>query len=1537
MSSEITKNKKKFPIGLIICLAVVLICAGVTVATLILRNVSSSKPIEIVEQMEASDETTLRQILAANGTCTVKLINDVVVSEELDVNGTKTIVGNKSIIMDTFNIGTTESVCAVQTGAKLTLDGVTIDGNGVVNGIAVKSGGELKCLSGDVVYGYPYGLTIAGLANIEDISVTDAMHTGIYVEYGGEAHMNGGVVKDNLYGIAVASQASMTIGGDSVVTESNGILINNYGKLDITGGKFTVAFDNAITNQGEMTIKGSADKMVEIGDVGRSAIVSKKNSKLTVEYLYMHDLGFHGIDVEKDSEGDIRNSVAKNAGRSCFYVNNSKVVMKDVEISDCQSYAIYGTKNSDVALENITVKVVENRGIVNDGAKMTAKGIVIENTKKNAFHTMGEGAVTKIEDLKVITPNSNAIAAVTGGNVNAKNVTIEEPKNEGLIVDADSKIEIENVTINKSGMTSVANNGGTLAARNITIISPKNIGIKTTDAGTSAVRGATITGTANHALAVEKGSSLTISDCKMEKIGWEKEKAAVYVSKSKMIMKNTQITNVPSYGIYVTDGEKASDKATHLENVTLTKIGTDAKKHRGIANVNSLVNMTDVKVTDAAGAGIYTKGAESVTKMNRIEVTNPGTCGLGVTGGTVQARNITIVKPKNEGVYVAKGATVKNLDNATITDPGAQGINNVGGTIHVTVNKTYNPDNTKENGVTVTNPGTSAIKSVGGTITVRNSTIKNAKNHAFDIEGGSDATVNYCTIDKTGMSAVYVLESKLTMKNTEMDNLPSYGVYVKNSREKDEKGATLENLKINKPGDSGIVSENSKVTVKDATILKSEADGFYAKGADVVMSINGATITDAKGCGIYNNGVGTVTAKNVDIKDVTKYGVYVAKEKGTVNLDNVNIDNVIGDGNERNGIQCAGTLNITAKNEAKNGVKITNVASGNGIYVGAAGVVIADGVNVNNVSKKALNVYGKATVSNFTIAETKEHGIQSAAGAETTVTGYHISKTNTTGSTSAAVYAKESTLTMKDGQIVEAPTHAIYVDKATVDVIETTITNPLSEGIQNIGGTVTADGVTITGAKGCAIWNKEAAVTTVKNSRILDVTKYGIYVESGTTATLDNVTIDNVLGKDRDGINCAGTLNITNSTSANGVTVKNVTQGHGIYINQGKITANKVTVQNTSKNGLYVNGGSEHSVTDITVAGTGTQGMQFASGAGITVNTFNVSDTNKTGSATAIYTSGASNVILKNGTVLAAKSGLYLDGTSQVAATNLIIERTAGNANALVVVKSGTTFTLNEENATSRIDGKSSEGDNYAGRGVEVQGTFIMNGGTICNNKVTGTDSNPAYGAGVLLNAQNAQFNMVGGNIYNNVLAGKSYGGAVALNADNTKFTMSGGTIYSNAAVNAGGAIAVNGTGAQFTLSGGTIGGTSLDSKNTANNGGAIYVGKGSMVMNGGTISFNQAGDNGGAIWLNVTGFTMNGGAMTGNVAANKGGAIYVNCNKCTLTLNAGTISGNSANSTTAGVGQGIHCDKTGSNACALDKEAVFDLQDSYNNKITIK
>ena len=112
--------------------------------------------------------------------------------EELLVNGTKRLCGDKSIVMDISNEGSGQSVCAVSDGADLILDGATIDGNGVVNGIGVKVGGKLQCVSGNVVYGYPYGIVTSGRVDIEDVTVDRTMHTAIYAEYGGEVYITGG-------------------------------------------------------------------------------------------------------------------------------------------------------------------------------------------------------------------------------------------------------------------------------------------------------------------------------------------------------------------------------------------------------------------------------------------------------------------------------------------------------------------------------------------------------------------------------------------------------------------------------------------------------------------------------------------------------------------------------------------------------------------------------------------------------------------------------------------------------------------------------------------------------------------------------------------------------------------------------------------------------------------------------------------------------------------------------------------------------------------------------------------------------------------------------------------------------------------------------------------------------------------------------------------------------------------------------------------------------------------------------------------------
>lgn len=1419
MNQEIKKSKKRFPIGLTICLAIVAVCAVVTAGAVIVKNIPSFQKTEITSVMEVADAKALREALLADAECTITITEDIVVTEELYVNGKKTLVGDKSIIMDIDNIGSGQSVCAVSDGAVLVLDGPTIDGNCVVNGVAVKVGGKLICTSGNIVYGYPYGISTAGVVEIEDVTIDRAMHTGIYAEYGGEVTMTGGTVLNNVYGVSVASGAYMSISGDATFTKTNATIVTNYGKMDITDGSFTDCFDNVITNQGELAIKGDANNKIELANSKRSAIVSKKNSKLTVENCYMHDLGLHAIDVEKDSEGDIRNCVVENTGKSSFYINNSKVYMKNVEISDVQSYAIYGTKSSNVELEDIKVDKAQNRGIVNDGANMSLKNVSVKDTKLNAIHTMGEKAVTKIENVQITTPNSNAIAAVTGGVVYAEHVTIDSPKNEGLIVNEDSKIEIEDVTITKSGMTSVANNGGTLAARKLTITDSSNIGIKTTKGGDSAVRGAEIKGTASHAIAVENDSKLTLSDCKIDKVGWGKEKSAIYISKSKLTMKDSTVNNTATYGIYIINGGDSAEKEAYLENVTVTNVGTK-NTHRAIVNDNSKVALKNVTVENVSGAGIYTKGATSVTNINGAKVSETKGPGFGLVAGKVTVKNSSAKDADNDGVHVGKEAKVR-LDNITIDAVAGQGIGNYGGVVDVTADKEWNTDNKDGIGATITNTGKSGVYSDGGKITVKTTSVTNAKEHAVCLKKNSDAIVNQCTFDTTEKAAVYVLESKIDLKNSKVSNAGSYGVYVAKSAKADEKGATLENITVSKAGtkaehrgianiDSYVVVKNSKVVAskgagvytsgvnaitlmnevvaedtgasgfaltggevqarnititntknegiyvgKDAnvknldnvTIKDAGTDGIKNEGGTVHITVNktynpenekenGVTIVNPGRIGIWNTGNATLTGKNVVIQDTVRQGILIDKDASVV-LNNASILNV--DGKEQDGINCSGTLTVN-----EGGLLIDNV-SGHGIYVGQTGnIVKASNVTIKNAAKKGLNVYGKVTeAKNLTIVNTGEYAVQVAAGGDATILGFDISKANSAKTTSAVVYTENAKLTMKNGQINNAYASAIYVkesenctkEKVVLENIQ--IKEPGKYGVYNEGSFVNVTDVTVTDSKDDGIYTKGTnAVVNMKQVEVANAGNRGIAIAGGTVVgtnlTIENaktqsikignkanLTIDSTVltnnvedlsdnhgilndggtvtvaadakekGLSIEGVNGCGIYNMNGSVSGKYVEINSVgtqgiyveaglvdldettvnnASGHGVslYGESAKATFGKLAINDANKNGIYVEDGTLKStgtitidgkvtgntavtgeglyvkggkatIAEITVVDTKAQGLHFAkSSAGnvadVTIEGFDVSGTNLSSSNAVVYIENAK-ATLKNGTI----------------------------------------------------------------------------------------------------------------------------------------------------------------------------------------------------------------------------------------------------------------------------------------------------------------
>ena len=152
-------------------------------------------------------------------------------------------------------------------------------------------------------------------------------------------------------------------------------------------------------------------------------------------------------------------------------------------------------------------------------------------------------------------------------------------------------------------------------------------------------------------------------------------------------------------------------------------------------------------------------------------------------------------------------------------------------------------------------------------------------------------------------------------------------------------------------------------------------------------------------------------------------------------------------------------------------------------------------------------------------------------------------------------------------------------------------------------------------------------------------------------------------------------------------------------------------------------------------------------------------------------------------------------------------------------VASGATLTLCDcsEAQTGKIThGMNSYGKKCSGRGVTVEGTFNMYGGSI-----TGNDTTDA-GGGVSLpyGAHSARFNLYGGSITNNTANNGGNDGGGGVHILSGKFTMYDGRITENHADRAnygGGGVYLSSAG-YFIMKGGSI------TNNTAKNGGGVYT-----------------------------------------------------------------------------------------------------------------
>ena len=183
----------------------------------------------------------------------------------------------------------------------------------------------------------------------------------------------------------------------------------------------------------------------------------------------------------------------------------------------------------------------------------------------------------------------------------------------------------------------------------------------------------------------------------------------------------------------------------------------------------------------------------------------------------------------------------------------------------------------------------------------------------------------------------------------------------------------------------------------------------------------------------------------------------------------------------------------------------------------------------------------------------------------------------------------------------------------------------------------------------------------------------------------------------------------------------------------------------------------------------------------------------------------------------------------------------------------------------------------------------VVSGGkltlTDCENNNKGKVTRAYNSHGSGVEVNGGEFNLYGGSITKNTA--DNGGGVYVYNSG--EFNMYGGSITLNTAAKGGG---VKVDGGKFNLYGGEIANNKAEGKNST---GGVYVVNGTFTMSGGTISGNTANytngaDGGVGVYNNAT-FNMSGGEITGNEASSFSGGVGVH-NLATFIMRGGTIGG---------------------------------------------
>lgn len=831
---------------------------------------------DITETKKAGDSETLRKLLKSAGKFAIELTEDVRIEETLTVNGTKKLVGSKSITMELY-AEPFQSVVSVAPGATLILDGVTLDGNGIANGVTVEKKAGFTGLSGKIVYPVPYGVTVAGVAKLSGVTIECSMDIGLCAQEGSKIQLTGGkIIDSNQTNIHIQPTAEVAISGNPII-EGSHYSVRNRGTCVMTGGSLRDASGYLVYNSGELTVdykgQNEDDRLEWYGAKGEAGIRTGVGSTTYIQGLYLHDTKNHGISVVNHNEVEIENCVIENTGKYGFTSYNGKeeAILKNVQILNTKASAVRTNGTSKVSLTDVTIKNTTGFGVKNENTLVVVNNIEIENSENTGIWG-NTGSETQV-DGAVITKSGKFGVENNSAKMTLKNVTIKDPKRMGYVGKANSVTEITKMTIENAPERGIYNLGGKVTASDVTVLSSGTYGVSTAKSqgqvGLLSIKNLTVTGVAQKDAAncyesvleitngklsnakrygaiASKGGKLKLTDVEITGCG----ERGVTGSGAEVTLKNVKVTNCEKFGVTISKTSEYKGSLT-AENLTITGVKGNALNNNG-----SIMQVTNGKISGIAGNGLYTENGGQTT-LSKVELTDCAKRGVYArsAGTKVVLKDTEISDTVSSGVFQEAGTVVEG-DTLNIKDSGGYGVFMKGAQFDVTDVIVHN---TAENPFNIDEGSTATIRGAKSTITKNEDTPANV---AIKVIASTleiyDGTYNGFT--KENGSVIYNSKSNVTIHGGNFkDNVAT------------ERGAVLY-----------ATGTGAKVTIKGGTFDNNTAESIYGGGA---IGCAGNTELIVEGGTFKNNKATAVSVEKTETTEaVTAYGGGAIESNGKVTI-----------------------------------------------------------------------------------------------------------------------------------------------------------------------------------------------------------------------------------------------------------------------------------------------------------------------------------------------------------------------------------------------------------------------------------------------------------------------------------------------------------------------------------------------------------------------------------------------------------------------------------------------------------------------------